>query len=144
MSLDGTYDDANIFAKILRGELPCAKVYEDEAALAFLDLFPQSSGHTLVIPKAKARNIFDISEADLLAFTTRVRKIAVGVRKALDPDGIVITQYNGAPSGQTIFHLHVHIIPRYEGVSLGRHGANKADEAALRAQAAQIAAAIPA
>jgi histidine triad (HIT) family protein len=113
MSLDGAYDDANIFAKILRGEIPCHKVYEDDAVIAFMDLFPQSPGHTLVVPKVKARNLFDIEESDLAALMARVKRIAAGVRTALQPDGIVVTQFNGAPAGQSVFHIHVHIVPRY-------------------------------
>jgi histidine triad (HIT) family protein len=143
MSIDGDYDDANIFAKILRGEIPCAKVYEDEAALAFMDLFPQAPGHTLVIPKTPARNLLDIPDEALGALMARVKKVAAGVRKALDPDGLVILQYNGAPAGQTVFHIHFHILPRYEGVALGEHGAGrKADPDALAEQARRIAAAI--
>lgn len=144
MSIDGAYDDANIFAKILRGEIPCAKVYEDEIALAFMDLFPQTPGHTLVIPKVPARNLLDIPDDALAAYITRVKKVAAGVRAALEPDGIVILQYNGAPAGQTVFHIHFHILPRYEGVALGEHAAGKkADPAKLAEQAAKIADAIP-
>jgi histidine triad (HIT) family protein len=142
MSLDGAYDDANIFAKILRGEIPSAKVYEDDAVLAFMDLFPQTSGHTLVIPKVAARNLFDISDADLGVLMAGVKKVAAGVRKALQPDGLTILQYNGAPAGQTVFHIHFHILPRYEGVELGRHGGKKVDPGLLAEQAGKIAAAI--
>ena len=144
MSLDGAYDEANIFAKILRGELPCHKIYEDDVALAFLDLFPQSPGHALVLPKAASRNLFDTDDAVLADLITRVKTVAAGVRAALQPDGIVITQFNGAPAGQTVFHLHFHIIPRYEGVALGRHGGDggRADDAALAELAEKIAAAI--
>jgi histidine triad (HIT) family protein len=143
MSLDGAYDDKNVFAKILRGELPCRKVYEDDAVLAFMDLFPQSPGHTLVVPKVAARNIFDIGEDDLAQLIVRVKKVAAGVRKALDPDGVVVTLFNGAPAGQSVFHLHFHIIPRYEGRSLRGHaGGGKADENALAEMAGRIAKAI--
>jgi histidine triad (HIT) family protein len=143
MSLAGVYDDNNVFAKILRGELPCRKVYEDDVAIAFMDLFPQSPGHTLVVPKVKARNLFDIAEGDLAQLATRVKRIAAGVRDALEPDGVVITMFNGAPAGQTVFHLHVHIIPRYEGRTLRGHGAGgQADDAALAEMAGKIAKAI--
>jgi histidine triad (HIT) family protein len=142
MSLDGTYDEANIFAKMIRGEAPCAKVYEDDEALAFLDLFPQSRGHTLVISKtSKARNLLDIDPEALQRLMPRVQKVAQAVRAALDPDGVVVTQFNGAPTGQTVFHLHFHIIPRYEGQTLAGHGtARMADAAELATLAKEIAA----
>lgn len=143
MSLDGTYDDANVFAKILRGELPCARVYEDEHVLAFLDLFPQSRGHTLVIPKAaKARNLLDADAPVLERLIVGVQKVAAGVRAALDPDGLLVSQFNGAPAGQTIFHLHFHIVPRYEDVPLEAHGGEMADADELAALAKSIAARI--
>ena len=124
MSLDGTYDPANIFAKVIRGEAPAAKVYEDDQVLAFLDLFPQSRGHTLVISKtAQARNLLDVEPAPLQTLILGVQKVAKGLRGALKPDGVVITQFNGAPAGQTVFHLHFHIIPRWEGIALAGHGA---------------------
>ena len=140
MSLDGTYDDGNIFAKILRGELPCAKVYEDEDVLAFLDLFPQSRGHALVIPKGStARNLLDASPQTLQTLILGVQKVAAGVRTALNPDGMVITQFNGAPAGQTVYHLHFHIIPRYEGTPLAAHAGRMADAAELAQLAERIA-----
>ncbi|HTI66450.1 MAG TPA: HIT family protein [Caulobacteraceae bacterium] len=144
MSLDGTYDDANLFAKMVRGEAPCAKVYEDDDVLAFLDLFPQSRGHTLVISKtARARNLLDVEPAALQALIVGVQKVARGVRAALDPDGVVVTQFNGAPAGQTVFHLHFHIIPRYDGVPIAGHGgARMADTVELAALAKEIAAKI--
>jgi histidine triad (HIT) family protein len=142
MSLDGTYDDGNIFAKMVRGEAPCAKVYEDDGVLAFLDLFPQSRGHTLVVSKsARARNLFDIEPDELSTLIQGVQKVARGVRAALSPDGLVVTQFNGAPAGQTVFHLHFHIIPRYEGVPVTAHGASRmADTAELAALAKAIGA----
>ncbi len=143
MSLDGTYDAANIFAKIVRGEAPCAKVYEDDDVLAFLDLFPQGRGHTLVISKtAQARNLLDIDTETLGRLMTGVQKVARGVRAALNPDGVVITQFNGAPAGQTVFHLHFHIIPRWDGQPLARHGQGMADPKELAVLAKQIADAI--
>ena len=144
MSLDGTYDDGNIFAKILRGEIPAARVFEDEHVLAFMDVFPQAKGHTLVIPKhSVARNLLDEDPGVLAELVKDVQRVARAVRAALNPDGLVITQFNGAPAGQTVFHLHVHIIPRWDGVPLGRHGeGGMADPAELKVLAAQIAAQI--
>ena len=144
MSLNGTYDADNIFAKILRGEMPTAKVYEDDDVLAFMDVFPQARGHTLVIPKnSQARNLLDEDAARLGRLIQGVQKVARGVRAALNPDGVVVTQFNGAPAGQTIFHLHFHIIPRWEGQEMGRHAAGgMADLGELKALAEQIAAKI--
>jgi histidine triad (HIT) family protein len=144
MSLDGTYDDGNIFAKILRGEAPATRVFEDEHVFAFMDLFPQSRGHTLVIPKRSvARNLLDEEPPVLSELILGVQRVARAVRAALQPDGLVVTQFNGSVAGQTVFHLHFHIIPRWEGVPLGRHaGAGMADPAELKALAAQISAMI--
>ena len=144
MSIDGTYDDANIFAKILRGEAPSARVYENDHVLAFMDVFPQSRGHTLVVLKeSKARNILDVEPQALQHMIVDVQRIARAVRVALKPDGIVVTQFNGAPAGQTVYHLHFHIIPRWEGQPLGRHGqGGMADPQELAALARQIADAI--
>jgi histidine triad (HIT) family protein len=144
MSLNGDYDGGNIFAKILRGEAPCVKIYEDNEVLAFMDIFPQSQGHCLVIPKnTNARNITDFAPERLGALFGAAQKLTKAVIKALNPDGVIVTQYNGAPAGQTIFHLHVHIIPRYENLPLQRHhGGKPADMEVLREQAAKIAAAL--
>ena len=144
MSLDGTYDDGNIFAKILRGEMPAAKVFEDDHVLAFMDVFPQARGHTLVIPKhSTARNLLDEDPAVLAKLILGVQRVARAVRAALKPDGLVITQFNGAVAGQTVFHLHFHIIPRWDGVALGRHAeGGMADPVELKALAEQIAAKI--
>ena len=141
MSLDGTYDDGNIFAKILRGEMPAARVFEDEHVFAFMDVFPQSRGHTLVIPKqSRARNLLDVEPQVLSELILGVQRVARAVRAALNPDGLVITQFNGAPAGQTVFHLHVHIIPRWGGVAVGRHASGgMADPVELKALAEQIA-----
>jgi histidine triad (HIT) family protein len=140
MSLDGAYDEDNIFAKIARGEIPAARIFEDDDVLAFMDAFPQSRGHCLVISKtSRARNLLDAEAATLDRVIGAVQKLARAVRAALDPDGIVVTQFNGAPAGQTIFHLHFHVIPRWEGHALGRHGAGMADMAELQALARQIA-----
>ena len=144
MSLDGTYDSDNIFAKILRGEMPAARVFEDDHVLAFMDVFPQSRGHTLVIPKySTARNFLDEEPQVLGPLFLGVQRVARAVRAALNPDGLMIAQFNGAASGQTVFHLHVHIIPRWEGVAMGRHaGGAMADPAELKTLAEQIAAKI--
>lgn len=144
MSLDGSYDDANIFAKIIRGEAPAVKVFEDADVLAFMDVFPQSPGHLLVISKtSKARNLLDAEPQTLATLIAAAQKLARAQRAALKPDGIVMTQFNGAPAGQTVFHLHIHLIPRWDGVALGRHGAGgMADIGELTKQAEQIKAAL--
>lgn len=144
MSLRGSYDDANLFAKILRGEIPAVKVLDDEVALAFMDIFPQARGHVLVIPKGvRARNFLDLPGEKLAPLMQRVQRVAKAVNTALKPDGIVVTQFNGAPAGQSVFHVHFHIIPRYEGVKLAGHGhTNKADMAELQELAQEIAAAL--
>ncbi|MED5548454.1 MAG: HIT family protein [Pseudomonadota bacterium] len=142
MSLEGPYDPDNIFAKILKGEMPCVKVYEDEHVISFMDIFPQAPGHTLVVPREPVRNALEMTDGALQATIVRVKRIANAVKSALKPDGIVITQFNGAPAGQTIFHVHFHIIPRTEGIALGAHGGGQADMDELKAQAEKIAAAI--
>ena len=143
MSLDGTYDPGNIFAKILRGEMPAVRVFENDDVLAFLDVFPQARGHTLVIPKhSTARNFLDETPEVIGPLMLGVQRVARAVRAALNPDGLMISQFNGAPAGQTVFHLHVHIIPRWDGVALGRHGQGMADMDALKALAGLIAAEI--
>ena len=140
MSLDGAYDDGNIFAKIVRGEMPAVKVYEDDQILAFMDVFPQAEGHVLVISKtSKARNLLDAEAKTLGRVIGGVQKVARAVVEALKPDGVMVSQFNGAASGQTVFHLHFHIIPRWDGVALGRHGEGMADVEALKALAARIA-----
>lgn len=144
MSLAGAYDDNNLFAKILRGEIPAVKVYEDADVLAFMDLFPQARGHVLVVPKdVRARNILELAPEKIAPLMERTQAIAKAVVKALQPDGFSIVQFNGAPAGQTIFHLHVHIIPRYEGQRLAGHShQNKADIAELTSLASKISAAL--
>lgn len=142
MSLHGSYEPDNIFAKILKGDIPCVKVYEDDIAMAFMDLFPQAEGHTLVIPKVPARNFLEIPGDYLGSYMQRVQKVAQAVTKALTPDGVVVMQFNGAPAGQTVFHLHFHIIPRTEGEALKGHGsAGQADPAELEKLATKIRAA---
>ncbi len=136
------YDPANIFGKIIRGEIPAHKVYEDADVLVMMDIFPQSKGHTLVIPKAASRNLFDADPAVLARAIAQVQRVANAVHKAMHADGIRIAQFNEAPAGQSVFHLHFHVIPAYDGVELGRHGQGKADDAELAAQAKAIAAAL--
>jgi histidine triad (HIT) family protein len=144
MSLAGSYDDNNLFAKILRGEIPAVKVYEDDEVLAFMDIFPQARGHVLVVPKnSKARNFLELPEGRVAPLMVAVQRLTKAAVKALKPDGITVTQFNGEDAGQTIFHLHFHIIPRYAGVRLAGHGhGNRADMAELQALAKQIAAAL--
>lgn len=112
------YDPNNIFAKILRGELPAHRVYEDEKAFAFLDIMPRSTGHTLVIPKAPARNILDIAPDDLAHVIQVAKKVALAQMSAFAADGITVQQFNETAGGQVVFHLHVHVIPRFEGIEL--------------------------
>ena len=139
MSLHGHYDAQNIFAKIIRGEAPCYKLYEDDDVLAFLDLFPQSYGHCLVIPKhAEARNILEIDDANLAKMMAVVRKLTQAVVDELQPAGVQVAQFNGAPAGQTVFHIHVHIVPRYEGEQLGIHAAKQGDAEQLEALQARL------
>ena len=137
-----TYDPTNIFAKILRGELPCHKVYEDDKALVMMDIFPQSKGHTLVIPKAASRNLLDADPAALSAVMPLVQRVARAVQAVTRADGLRLAQFNEAPAGQTVFHLHFHIIPAYEGVPLGAHATGRADDAELAQLARDIAAAL--
>jgi len=139
MSLKTQYDANNIFAKIIRGELPAIKVFEDEDALAFMDIFPQSEGHTLVIPKKiRATNLLDADPDALSILIARVQHVAKGVAKALKPDGVRIMQFNGATAGQTVYHLHFHIIPISEGAAIKRHAGEKADISELNALAEKI------
>ena len=143
MNIDGQYDSDNIFAKIVRGEMPCVKVYEDEHTLGFMDVFPQSRGHMLVIHKhAQARNLLDVSESGLTQIMQTVQKLTRAANKALSPDGIIVTQFNGAPAGQTVYHLHVHIIPKYEGDLKLHASEGMADMDELNALASQIKAAL--
>jgi histidine triad (HIT) family protein len=136
------YDPANIFARILRGEIPCHKVLEDEHTLAFLDIMPQSDGHTLVIPKTPGENLFDIPPEALAATIRSTQRVAAAVRKAFGPPGIMVAQLNGSGAGQSVFHLHFHVIPRYHGVDLRMHAGAPADHAKLAEQAAKLRAAL--
>ena len=132
------YDDNNIFAKIIRGELPAFKVYEDARTVSFMDAMPQSDGHTLVVPKTPARNLFDIEPAALGELIKVTQHIAKAVRKALTPDGLRIVQFNEPAAGQTVFHIHFHIIPCYEGTPLRSHNRDWADKALLARHAELI------
>ena len=144
MSLDGAYEDDNIFARIIGGQIPAARVLEDDDVLAFMDAFPQSRGHCLVISKtSRARNLLDAEAATLNLLIGAVQKLARATRDALNPDGIVVTQFNGAQAGQTVFHLHFHIVPRFEGVGLAGHGSgHMADALELADLAKEIGARI--
>ena len=136
------YDNNNIFAKILRGEFPCYKVYENEHVLAFLDIMPRVPGHTLVIPKAPARNILDITEEDYLRVGRATRIIARAAKDAFNADGITIQQFNEAAGGQVVFHLHVHVMPRHDGIALLPPASRKEDAKVLEEHAAKLVAAL--
>lgn len=116
------YDNNNVFAKILRGEIACAKVYEDDATFAFMDIMPRSPGHTLVIPKQPARNILDATDAQLAAIMRTTRHVSRAVMVAFDAHGVTIQQFNEPAGGQVVFHLHVHVLPRHDGVATGKPG----------------------
>jgi histidine triad (HIT) family protein len=137
-----SYDPNNIFAKILRGELPAHKVYENDKVFAFLDIMPRAPGHTLVIPKAPARNILDIAADELAELFKATQSVARAAVKAFSADGITIQQFNEAASGQVVFHLHVHVIPRKIGVALKPPASFKEDPAMLSDQALKLAAAL--
>ena len=132
------YDDQNIFAKILRGEIPHVKVFEDAKTLAFMDVMPEAEGHVLVVPKESAQDILDLSPEGLAAMMATVQRVAKAVDKALAPDGIQLKQYNRAPAGQSIFHVHFHIVPRWDGVALAPHGRGMVQAAMLEPVAAKI------
>jgi histidine triad (HIT) family protein len=143
MSIDSKYDTNNIFAKILRGDMPCWKVYEDDHALAFLDIFPQGPGHTLVIPKIAATNLLTFPADAFGPYMASVQHVARGVQKAFEAAGVTVFQFNGAAGGQTVFHLHFHIIPRHEGIGLIGHGkSGMAANEALEKQRDAIVAAL--
>jgi histidine triad (HIT) family protein len=137
-----SYDDSNVFAKILRGEIPSLKLYEDDTALAIMDIMPQSKGHCLVIPKAPSRNLLDAEDATLAAAMPIVARLARAAKQAFGADGVQIAQFNEEPAGQTVFHLHFHIVPVYRGVAVARHAGSSAPQAELEAQAEQIRAAL--
>jgi histidine triad (HIT) family protein len=132
------YDPENVFAKVLRGELPCIKVFEDEHSLAFMDIMPRADGHTLVIPKRAARTIEDVATADLSRLIGTVQKVAIAARRAMQADGMTIQQFNESAGGQVVFHIHFHIIPRWKGEPLRPHSGEMANPEALGAHAAKI------
>lgn len=136
------YDPSNIFAKILRGEIPSHRVYEDDAVVAFMDVMPQAPGHILAVPKAPSRNLLDADPAVLGPTMQAIQKLARAVMKAFDADGATVSQFNERAAGQTVFHLHFHIIPRHEGVALRRHAEGMEKPEVLAANADKIKAAL--
>lgn len=136
------YDPDNVFAKILRGELPSHKVYEDDDTVAIMDIMPRGDGHCLVLPKQPARNILDVEEASLAAVARTTQKLARAVKKAFSADGVTVQQFNESAGGQVVFHLHVHVIPRFEGVALKPHTGQMEDQGVLAANAEKIRAAL--
>jgi histidine triad (HIT) family protein len=140
--MSAAYDTGNIFAKILRDEIPSHRVYEDDDVIAFMDVMPQAAGHTLVVPKAASRNLLDADPAVLAKLMPIVQKIAKAAKSAFAADGITVNQFNEAPAGQTVFHLHVHIIPRHDGVPLKTHARGMEDGAVLAENAAKLKAAL--
>lgn len=142
MTAEHAYDPNNIFARILRGELPCEKVYEDEATFAFMDIMPRSDGHVLVIPKAAARNMLDIRPEDLSRLMVSVQTIAKAVKSGMAADGLTIQQFNESAGGQVVFHIHVHVLPRWKGVPLRPHTGEMAKPEDLKAHADRIRAAL--
>ena len=137
-----TYDPDNVFAKILRGEIPSVKVYEDERTLAFMDVMPQAEGHTLVVPKESAENIFDLSPESAAALIQTTQRVAKAVKKGLRPPGVMLAQLNGSAAGQSVFHVHFHVIPRSGGVDLKLHAREMEDPDRLKAIAEKIKAAL--
>ncbi|WP_105425075.1 HIT family protein [Neorhizobium tomejilense] len=132
------YDSNNIFGKILRGEIPCHRVYEDEDTLAFMDVMPQSPGHLLVVPKAPSRNILDADPAVLSKVIPVVQKLARAAKEAFEADGITVIQFNEPAAGQTVYHLHFHVVPRYEGQPLKPHSGQMENNDVLAANAEKI------
>ncbi|MGY5811498.1 HIT family protein [Rhizobium sp. LEGMi198b] len=132
------YDANNIFAKILKDEIPSYRVYEDEHTVAFMDVMPQAPGHTLVLPKSPSRNLLDADPSTLPHLITTVQKVAVAIQEAFDADGVYIAQFNEPAAGQTVFHLHFHIIPRHEGIALKPHSGKMEDSAVLAENAKKI------
>lgn len=138
MPLSEPYETDNIFAKILRGEIPAHRVFEDDVALAFLDIMPQTPGHTLVIPKLAVRGMVDMPPDAWGPYMTRVQLVAAAVRKGMEAEGLNLRQYEGSAGGQTVFHLHFHILPRWAGEQLRRHGDRMEKQDVLKEQAARI------
>ena len=138
------YDDTNIFAKILRGELPAHKVHEDADTLAFMDIMPRGDGHCLVLPKKPARNIFDVDPDSLAAVMRTTQLVAKASMRAFSADGVTVQQFNETAGGQVVFHLHVHVIPRFDGVALRPHTGQMEKPEVLAANAEKIRAAMEA
>jgi len=136
------YDPSNVFGKILRGELPSQKLYEDDATVAIMDIMPVTDGHALVLPKAPSRNLLDADPATLARVVATAQKLALAVKDAFGSDGVAVYQFNEPAAGQTVFHLHFHIVPRFEGVPQGPHGTRMEDPAVLAANADKIRAAL--
>ncbi len=136
------YDRSNIFAKILRGEIPCVKIYEDDKTFAFMDVMPQAEGHTLVVPKEEAENIFELSPEGAAALIQTAQKIAAAVKKATGAPGVMLVQLNGKAAGQSVFHIHMHVIPRHAGIDLAFHERNMTPAAELEPLAEKIRAAL--
>jgi histidine triad (HIT) family protein len=139
-----TYDPSNVFAKILRGELPAHKVHEDAATLAFMDIMPRCEGHALVIPKTPARNVLDATPEQLAACLATVQRIGRAQMQAFGAQGITIQQFNEPAGGQVVFHLHFHVLPRWDGVKLGPHTATMEKPEVLAAAAGKLKAALAA
>jgi histidine triad (HIT) family protein len=137
-----TYDDSNIFAKILRGELPAHKVYETEHVLAFMDIMPRGDGHALVVPKAKARNILDVDPQVLAELIKAVQVVAKASKTAFDADGVTVQQFNESAGGQVVFHIHFHVIPRFDGVPLKPHTGDMEKPEVLAANAEKLRSAL--
>lgn len=133
-----SYDPDNVFAKILRGELPSYKVYEDAETFAFMDIMPRATGHTLVIPKTPARNLFDASEQQVAACIRTAQRLARAAQRAFGAQGVTLQQFNEPAGGQVVFHLHFHVIPRWEGVPLGPHTGIKEKPDVLAANAEKL------
>jgi histidine triad (HIT) family protein len=140
--MSAAYDDQNIFAKILRGEAPCVKLYEDAHAFAFMDIMPRGPGHLLVIPKTPARNILDIPAEALAAMMPTVKKLAIAAKAGLAADGVTVAQFSEPASGQVVYHLHFHVLPCFEGVALKPPGGPMVSVAELEPIAAKIRAAL--
>ncbi len=136
------YDDTNIFARILRGEVPCHRVHEDDLTLAFMDVSPISKGHSLILPKAKARNILDVPADALAATILTVGRVARAAKAAFEAEGVQIMQFNEAPAGQSVFHLHFHVVPRWVGVAVRPHGGPMEKPEVLKEHAERIRAAL--
>lgn len=136
------YDTNNIFARILRGELPSYRVYEDDATVAFMDVMPQATGHALVLPKAPSRNLLDADPAVFASLFATVQKVAKAAKQAFDADGVLVSQFNEASAGQSVYHLHVHVIPCFEGVPLKPHTGEMEKPEVLAANAEKLRAAL--